>query len=90
MFDNETGKLFEEVFDRRLCLNLVDKLKALAIDKRLVEYTEIIGQLLTGLVSVVFDSSEYDLDSLVGSMISEAGGFLMMTVLHPINEVIST
>jgi len=33
MFDNETGKLFEEVFDRRLCLNLVNKLKALAIDK---------------------------------------------------------
>ena len=90
MFDNETGKLFEEVLDCRLRFNLVNELEVLAIDKRLVEYTEIIGQLLTGLVSVVFDSSEYDLDSLVGSMISEAGGFLMMTVLYPLNEVIST
>jgi len=78
------------VLDCRLCLNLVDKLKALTIDKRLVEYTEIISQLLTGLVYVVFDSSKYDLDSLLGSMISEAGGFFMMTILHPLNKFIST
>ena len=87
--NNETGKPFEEVLDLRLCLNLVDELEVLTIDKRLVEYIEIISQLLTGLVYVVFYCSEYDLDSLVGSMISEAGWFLMMTVLHPLNEFIS-